>query len=328
MIIRSEKFIANPVVTCSVISYNQKQWIGQCIDAILGQQCDFPFNIIISDDCSTDGTQEVLKEYQAKYPEIIKLVLNEKNHGITGNWVACCEAFEGGEFVTFCDGDDFWAVSDNLQMKVDYLRSHPQCVGVTSNGNSVDADGNLVDTYIFRESQTTNIPQIDIWNHNNVPRNLSVAIYRKDIFDKNIQLSDFLQYDYPFQDYPTILSMAAYGEFHYLPVATLNYRIGHSSDSHPTDIKKFERRMLRSKNMYNHLHTRFPDLPFSEGDYDNYMGQKIIHQCILFNNYPMAKQYAPIVEDTTMEVLCCKTRLTFQLYRQVRKLKNRIKRGH
>lgn len=97
MIVRSENFISDPVVTCSIIVFNQQQWVGQCIEGMLAQKCPFPFNIIISDDCSTDGTQDVLKEYQAKYPNLIKLVLNEKNQGIAGNWASCCKAFEGGQ---------------------------------------------------------------------------------------------------------------------------------------------------------------------------------------------------------------------------------------
>lgn len=324
MIIRSEKYITNPTVVCSVISYNQKHWIGQCIDAIIGQKCDFPFTIVISDDCSTDGTQEVLKEYQARYPHIIKLVLNEKNQGITGNWVACCEAFEGGEFVTFCDGDDFWATPDNLQTKVDYLRQHPQCIGVTSNENRVDADGNIIKKYASQANRTINIPQIEIWNPNNIPRNLSVVMYRKDTFDKHIQLSNYIKYDYPFQDFPTILTMAAYGEFHYMPIVTLNYRVGHESDSHPSDLQKFERRMLRSKNMYEHLHTLFPNLDFEEGDFDHYMGMAIIKQSIKLNNYPMAHKYAAKLKSRSISVLCSKTRLTFHLYRQLRILKKRL----
>ena len=138
MIIRSDNYITNPTVACGIVVYNQKEFIAQCIEGMLKQECDFPFNIVISDDCSTDGTQDILREYQSKFPDKIKLVLNETNGHIAKNWVSCARALEGGEFVSFCDGDDCWSNPHKLQMQVEYLRQHSKCVAVSTDYDTSD----------------------------------------------------------------------------------------------------------------------------------------------------------------------------------------------
>ena len=329
MIIRSDKFIANPTVTCSIIVYNQRPYIGKCIEGMLEQVCNFPFNIIISDDCSTDGTQEVLKDYQARYPELIKLVLNEQNGGIATNWVNCCKAFEGGEYVAFCDGDDFWSLPQKLQMQYDYMQSHPECSGITTAYDSIDENGDISKTKITEEEQKniSTITQLQIWQ-DPTPINPGGMLLRKDIFDKVMPLDAFIAYDFPFQDWPALLIMAGYGEIHYLPIATYTYRIGHVSDSHPGDLKKLERRMERGNKMYQYLHNMFPALEYDDNGYENYTNDVLLKFCIKQGNYKMAKQYAQKLPKRQFREICCNNWATFQLYRGLKKARKVLLRKH
>ena len=325
MIIRSDKFIADPTVTCSIIVYNQKDYVGKCIDGMLEQVCDFKFNIVISDDCSTDGTQAILKDYQSRYPEIIKLVLNEKNGGIASNWANCCKAMEGGEFVAFCDGDDFWSLPQKLQLQYDYMCSHGECSGLTTKCDGFDGKN-----YIWKldndipivQNKVRIITQEQIWDSYSVI-NSGGFFFRKDIFDQHMPLDAFIENDFPFQDWPALLIMAGYGEIHLLPISTFTYRIGHESDAHPIDIMKLERRMKCGKVMFEYLHKMFPALPAGEKDYEYYTNDVLLKFCIKTGNYQRAKHYAKRYREKTIRELCCLNYITFHLYRLSRWLKKK-----
>ena len=116
-----------PKVSVSLITYNHREYIGQAIDSVLRQRVNFPYEIIIGDDCSTDGTQEVLQDYQREYPDRIRLILHpERYRGVPGrlnnitNLYAC-----RGQYVAMLDGDDHWTNEHKLQQQVDFLDQHP-----------------------------------------------------------------------------------------------------------------------------------------------------------------------------------------------------------
>jgi len=111
-----------PKVSVAIITYNQKQYLYECIESVLSQ--DYPnLEIVVADDCSTDGTQDMLKSYQAKYPSLFKLILSEKNEGITSNsnkaFFAC-----SGKYIAWMGGDDLM-LPGKLIKQVMYLEERP-----------------------------------------------------------------------------------------------------------------------------------------------------------------------------------------------------------
>ncbi|MCQ2311449.1 MAG: glycosyltransferase, partial [Paludibacteraceae bacterium] len=291
MILRSDNYISNPVVACGIIVYNQKDYIAQCIEGMLMQECNFPFNIVIADDCSTDGTQDILREYQTKYPDKIKLVLNEKNGGIAANWVSCCRALEGGEFVSFCDGDDYWSNPHKLQLQVDYLRQHPECVAVSSDYDTMNADGSNYKSCVRKDNPPlTGHVQYDLWTSGKAQNAWCCFMFTRHAFDR-IPLQGFIDHDFPFQDWPALVILAGYGEFHYLPISTCVVRAVLGSDSKAVDLQKLIRRQQRSFSMNNYLASLFPDvLPVDDKEtFDRYIAGTLISTCILNNDYKSAK---------------------------------------
>lgn len=97
---------ANPKVSVMIITYNQAHFIRETLDSVLSQDYD-NLEIVVADDASTDGTQNILKEYAAKYPDKFVLVLNERNLGITGNSNAAFFACKG-ELIAILGGDDLF----------------------------------------------------------------------------------------------------------------------------------------------------------------------------------------------------------------------------
>jgi len=110
-------------VSACIIAYNHEQYIKDCLEGALKQNVDFEYEIIISEDYSTDRTREICQEYGKKYPDKIKLHLNEKNLGLIGNWVKALNLCQG-EYIAICEGDDYWTDPDKLKKQVDFLDSH------------------------------------------------------------------------------------------------------------------------------------------------------------------------------------------------------------
>ncbi|MBS3956568.1 MAG: glycosyltransferase family 2 protein [Clostridiales bacterium] len=119
---------SGPLVKVSVvtIAYNQEAYIAEAVESVLMQECDFDFEYIIGDDASTDGTWEILKEYQRRYPERIKLRLHDSNMGAQRN-LADALAQCTGQYVALLDGDDFWTSEHKLQTQVDFMDANPDC---------------------------------------------------------------------------------------------------------------------------------------------------------------------------------------------------------
>lgn len=330
MVVRSSSFISNPVVACGIIVYNQREYIANCIDKMLKQDCDFTFTIVIADDCSTDGTQNILKEYQERFPEKIKLVLNERNLGIAGNWVSCCRAMEGGRFVSFCDGDDYWSNPKKLQIQVEFLSSHPSCVAVSTDFDELDQDREKIVHDVRKNNPPiTGMVQQDLWSAGKAMSCWSTYMFKKNIFDEKIPFQAFIDSNFPFQDWPTFVIMAAYGEFQYIPISTCVYRKAKGSDSHAIDINKLLLRQERSKTMCKYLASLFPDLrQDSDEERDRYIALTMISICILNNKYKLAKGYARKSGVRNIRYWCCQTWITFQLFRILKIISSRRKELH
>lgn len=113
------------MISVIVCTYNQEKYLSQTIESILMQKCDEPFEILIGDDCSTDSTGKIVDNYQSRYPDILRVIRPEKNMGASHNMIRLVNNAKG-EFVTICDGDDYWLREDVLQMQVDVFRANPK----------------------------------------------------------------------------------------------------------------------------------------------------------------------------------------------------------
>lgn len=118
----AEKLCKHPVVSVEMITYNHEPYIRQAIEGVMMQQTDFEFELIIGEDCSQDKTREICFEYQKKYPDKIRVLWwheNVFNLGGNGRRVfARCR----GEFIAFCEGDDYWTDPLKLQKQVNLIR--------------------------------------------------------------------------------------------------------------------------------------------------------------------------------------------------------------
>jgi glycosyltransferase involved in cell wall biosynthesis len=113
-----------PLVSVRTLTYNHEKYIAQCLEGILMQRTNFPFEVVVGEDCSTDRTQEIVLAYEKKYPDKIRAITSERNVGAARNIVRVQQACQG-KYHAFCEGDDYWIDPLKLQKQVDFMEAHP-----------------------------------------------------------------------------------------------------------------------------------------------------------------------------------------------------------
>lgn len=119
------KLCKHPVVSVHMITYNHEPYIRQAIEGVMMQQTDFEFELVIGEDCSKDKTREVCFEYQRKYPDKIRVLWWHENVFKLGGNGTRVSSHCRGEFIAFCEGDDYWTDPLKLQKQVDVMRNNP-----------------------------------------------------------------------------------------------------------------------------------------------------------------------------------------------------------
>ena len=119
----------SPLVSICCLTYNHAPYLRQCTDGFMMQERTFPIEILIHDDASTDGTQDIIREYEEKFPDIIKPQYQAENQYSKGKMVEAYNYFRAeGRYIALCEGDDYWTDPQKLQKQVDFLESYPDYV--------------------------------------------------------------------------------------------------------------------------------------------------------------------------------------------------------
>ncbi len=114
-----------PLVSVHIVTYNQEPYVARAIEGALQQQTDFKVEIVVGEDCSTDGTREIVLRYQRQHPARVRVITSERNVGALDNSNRVLKACRG-RYLAFCDGDDYWTDPHKLQKQVDFLEAHPE----------------------------------------------------------------------------------------------------------------------------------------------------------------------------------------------------------
>lgn len=131
------------MVSVCCTTYNHKQFIAQTIESFLMQRTNFEFEIIVGDDCSTDGTSAVLETFKKKYPTKIKVLSPTKNMGAHYNTIKTTNTCKG-KYIALCDGDDYWTDPYKLQKQVDFLEQNPEYVICCHYTRVIDINNNTL----------------------------------------------------------------------------------------------------------------------------------------------------------------------------------------
>lgn len=212
-----------PKLSVLCITYNHEPFIRQCLDGFVMQKTNFPFQVLIHDDASTDGTADIIREYAKKYPDIIKPVLQKQNQFSRG--INVDKAFNwpriNGEYVALCEGDDYWTDPNKLQKQVDFLDAHPDYSVCFHPVRVVWADKSHPDSIFptpkYRFNKTT-LELSDLLKHNFIQTNS--VVYRWALAGRE---SDYPDGILP-GDWFMHLMHAATGKIGFLPDVMAVYR--------------------------------------------------------------------------------------------------------
>ena len=223
-------------VSVLVTTYNHEKYIRQCLDGMTGQKTDFPFEIIVRDDCSTDGTGNIIREYGEKYPgKVIPFILefNHFSRGLTNDSFARMFRMSRGKYIAICEGDDFWTDPGKLQAQADILEAHPEYSLCVTASHYADADGNIIQGKVFRTDTVSRELTIEELI-NGWAAATNTVVYRKACLEEDVII--------PFlgtcvnEDYARMVYMGLKGKVYYMDRMTGAYRIGNpgsfSDDTH------------------------------------------------------------------------------------------------
>ncbi|MEM8270169.1 glycosyltransferase [Morganella morganii] len=136
------KYTDKIYISCVCIAYNHESYIRDALDSILAQKTEYRFELIIHDDKSTDNTRKIILEYKKKFPNIIKLILQEENqYSKCPRIISLTVPYLDGDFVTICEGDDFWIDQYKLQKQIKELILNPNVNLIITQALSLYPDG-------------------------------------------------------------------------------------------------------------------------------------------------------------------------------------------
>lgn len=142
---------AKPMVSICCATFNQASYIEKTLEGFLKQEVDFPIEVLVHDDVSTDGTRELVQRYATAHPDIITAVLPDENQYSKGvNVLAKLRAAARGKYIALCEGDDYWVDPRKLSLQVAALEADPDVVMTGHRVVAVDQKGNELRYYTSR----------------------------------------------------------------------------------------------------------------------------------------------------------------------------------
>lgn len=230
-------------VSVIVMTYNQEDTIARTLDSILAQ-CDCPpFEIIIGDDASSDGTRSICEDYVRKFPGIVRLMPPAPNKGVVDNYFDCLLA-STGIYVSDCSGDDSWIDCHKLSREVQALEAHPEATvaysdWIIENGETGES---VVASALpqYKRLEEDNRPMlVKILDHTNaLPYNLSASTYRKDALMEVYEKCPGAVRNrlFGFEDVPVMAALASKGSAVKVEAVTFRYTIGRETVSHSDSL--------------------------------------------------------------------------------------------
>lgn len=210
-------------------AYNHEKYIADALEGFVTQKTDFPFEVLVSDDASTDKTADIIRDYAARYPDIIRPFLFEENQyrqdiSIYDNYFY---PVMRGEYVALCEGDDYWIDSQKLQLQVDFLDAHPEysaCVHNTIFLNCQTGEEKI--RYEQSGDRDIGFEQL-IVGDNNEYQTSSLMYRRQYAFEK----PDYFLAAEGYSDYPRAIMLSLAGKIRFINRVMSVYRLYSGPDS-------------------------------------------------------------------------------------------------
>ena len=305
-----------------ICTYNRERELKRALTCVMGQQVNFEMEVVVGNDCSSDGTDALLASFQEKYPGLLIVNTLEKNSGVGTNW-AKAVMLARGEYLAFLDDDDYWTDANRMQIMVDYLEKHKEI--------------NLLFTNAFIEFENgkkkiikypDNYPDIhEMWKGKQGNISLNVMVVRKSLIEKCIRLDDYVRYRFPIQDWNTNILLLRKAVCAYLDMPTCVFSYTPTSLSRPKTYEEVVEKYKLEASMTKYLADCFPDDPlisFSEAESNRYINHILTNLAYRRGDYWKAKQYSMLAGENAFRDKCTRSWVMFHLYRIAKLIKGKF----
>lgn len=287
------------MVSICCITYNHEKYIEKTLKGFLMQEIDFKYEILIHDDASTDRTQEIIKKYQRKYPEIIKPIYQKENQYSQGKRVSnIIYSKARGKYIALCEGDDFWIDCHKLQKQFDYMEEYPKTSMCTHQVLTLDEKSNKIKGSISPSKQSRKLTAAEIIEGGGGFLGTNSLFIKSEIIKK---LPPFCN-ECVVGDYPLQIMAALNGEVYYMnePMSIYRRNVPGSWTVINTKADK-SKKIFRMNNLIDMLN-KFDE--YSKNEYSNSI-QKMIKKII----------FERLIEEGKIETL--KSKEYYEIYKKL-----------
>ena len=249
-----------PLVSVKMITFNHARFIARAIEGVLQQKTNFPFELVIGEDCSTDGSREIAFRYREKYPDIIRIVTSDKNVGMKKNGYRTTKSCKG-KYIAFCEGDDFWHHPEKIQKQADYLQANPDCGMVYSSYDVYhpETKKTITDFIKYRNWQIPERWNVESFLGSNVGSGRGIltctVMARLPLVNKIIEEDPYLHQNPKFLMGDTQLwaAIISQSRVHYIPESLATHIITKESATRSKDVKKVMLFNVSNSELYLYL---------------------------------------------------------------------------
>lgn len=257
-------------ITVLVMTYNHVNYISQALDSILCQKCEVDFDILIHDDCSNDGTYELLMDYKERNPDKIRIIRQSERRFLNDGFNMMLYKYVvpniDSKYVAYCDGDDYWINENKLQIQYSFMETHPEyslcchCAYQLKNNNDMSSK------WFINDERDLDISDFI----NDKP---GVCVATSSIFIKSTVLCNFPNWrkQYPVEDVPMLMLSAMMGKIYRFKDVMCVYR-QFSQGSWSSQNSGSKNRMIK------HLKEMSESLKHFDQETDNYYHSMVVIQ--------------------------------------------------
>lgn len=295
--------MSSPLLSVCLITYNHVKYIRDAIDGVLMQKVNFSWELIIADDFSTDGTREILLEYKDKYPDVIKLILQEKNVGAAQNWMDLITA-PTSKYIAYFEGDDYWTDPYKLQKQVRFLEDNEE-YGLTYTKAKVFNDKKGV----FEKNITGKaLNNKDLLISGSIPT--LTTMFRRNLFRQYLLDVEPTNKNWKMGDYPIWLWFQFNSKIYFLPEITSTYRLLTMSGSNSSDTNRKYEFHLSSFDIADYYAKRY----CTDEEYEVFLGKRylFLYLFCLKHNMPDKNEYIKLLKE--LKKINCSTKLIITIF--------------
>lgn len=205
--------VAKPVVSVLLMAFNHANHFAEAVESVVSQHTNIPIELLIGEDCSTDGTSQLALQYQTRFPEVIRVITADRNVGATRNYRRLLLAARG-EFIAYLDGDDYW-LPGKIDRQLEALREDPGLVAAYANAITVAPDGTL--SGVFNDLGDRKLDLAFLLREGNLLNNSSI-MFRSEMRESILAIPG------TFIDYMIHLTLAGHGPVTHIGSPLVAYR--------------------------------------------------------------------------------------------------------